>query len=183
VSLVAQFSAGFDVISSGMAWILFVTIVIFAGTGATVYSDLGWLISIGVVASMAATWFFGKVVDRRSGDVLYSAGAIGNTAIHLFRAFTTTPVGVAGVNVANETMTTAYVLPFMRLVFDYADNSGHRILYMALIQIVEALGEAIACIIFALLIWVFGRQPGFEFFFVAAAAFELLLLAARRYTK
>jgi MFS family permease len=183
VSFVAQFSAGFDYVTSSTAWLLYVTVVVFAGAGVAVYSDLGWLISIGVIASMVATWFFGKVVDRRSGDILYSAGAISNSAIHLFRAFTTTPVGVAGINVANETMTTAYVLPFMRLLFDFADNSGHRILYVTLTQIAEALGEAVACAIFGLIIWLFGRQPGFQFFFVVAAAFELLLLTARRYTK
>lgn len=183
VSFVAQFSAGYDYIASSLAWVLYVTIVVFAGVGVAVYSNLGWLLSIGVVASMVATWFFGKVVDRRSGDILYSAGAITNSVIHLFRAFTTTPVGVAGINVANETMTTAYVLPFMRLQFDLADNSGHRILYMTLTQMAEALGEAVACAIFALIFWVFGHQSGFQFFFVTAAAFELLLLTARRYTK
>ncbi len=182
-SFIAQLSVGYDYVSSSMVWILYVTIVVFAGSGASIYTDLGWLISIGVVASMVATWFFGKVVDRRSGDILYTAGALTNSAIHLFRAFTVTPVGVAGVNVSSETMTTAYVMPFMRLQFDLADNSGHRILYMMISQIFESVGEALACALFALLIWVFGRQPGFEFFFVAAAGFELLLLTARRYTK
>lgn len=182
-SFVAQFSTGYDFISSSMVWVMFITVIIFAGQGASVYSNLGWLLSIGVIASMVATWFFGKIVDRRQGDLLFSAGAIGNSAIHLFRAFTSTPVGIAGVNISNETMTTAYVLPLMRVLFDIADSSGHRILYMTISQIAEALGEMVACLLFALLIWVFGRQPGFEFFFVTAAAFELLLLTVRRYTK
>lgn len=180
---ISQFGVGYDFIASSMVWVMFATVVIFAGAGVSVYSDLGWLLSIGVVASMFATWFFGKVVDRRKGDILYTAGSVGNSIIHLFRAFTSTPVGVAGINIANETMTTAYVLPYMRYVFDSADTSGHRILYMTIAQFFEALGETLACLLFALLIWLFGQQPGFQFFFVTAAAFELLLLSVRRYTK
>ncbi len=182
-SMVAELAIGYDLVASGVVWVLFMAIVIFSGAGTEVYADLGWLVSVGVLASMFASWFFGKIVDRRQGDVLYTVGALGNAVIHLFRIFANSPAYVAGINIANETMSSAYALPFMRGIFEVADLSGHRILYMTIIQIFEALGSAAACLIFAGLLWLFGQENGFVFFFVTAAACELLLLAFRRYTK
>lgn len=182
-SLVSQSVVGFDFVASGMAWTLFVTIFVFAGLGEGTYAALGGLASLGVLISIVAAWTFGQVVDRHKGGVLLVVGAIANTVIHLFRPFVTTPAGVMGVNIANESATSAYALPFTRVMFDVADSSGFRITYLMFIEMAVNFGAALACFVMVACIHWFGVQGGLMAFFVVAAVYELLLLISRRAAK
>jgi MFS family permease len=182
-SLVSQSVVGFDFVASGMAWTLFVTIFVFAGLGEGTYAALGGLASLGVLISIVAAWTFGQVVDRHKGGILLVVGAIANTVIHLFRPFVTTPAGVMGVNIANESATSAYALPFTRVMFDVADSSGFRITYLMFIEMAVNFGAALACFVMVACIHWFGAQGGLMAFFVVAAVYELLLLISRRAAK
>lgn len=174
---------GFDLVVSGTVWVLFTAIVVFASFGDGIYAALGTLFSVGVLASMVAAWLFGKIVDKRRGDILFTSGVIANALIHALRPFSGTPASVVGVNIANEVGTAAYSLPWTRGVFDVADMSGHRVLYFALLQAWSDLGSAFACVSAALLVWTFGLIPGLQLFFVFAAMVELSMIVGRRYTK
>ncbi len=182
-SFVAELGSGFDFVVSGMAWTLFSAIVVFSTYGQGIYAVLGVLASAGVLVSMAAAWVFGKIADKRQGDVLFGAGVIANAAIHAFRPFAATPASVVGINIANETATSAYVLPWTRAIFDVADTSGFRIVYFSVLQAVDDLGSALACVVLAGLVWWLGVVPGLQLFFVVGAFFELILLVGRRYTR
>lgn len=179
-SLVAESAVGVDFVVSGMVWSLFITIFVFADTKDGIYAALGGLASLGVLASILAAWTFGRLVDRKKGDVLLAVGTIINSLLHLFRATVTTPAGVMGANIVNETATSAYALPFTRVVFDVADSSGHRIAYLMFIEISVNIGDFLACILLWQLVVHGGDEFGLKFMFVMAALYELLLLLARR---
>ena len=180
-SIVANFAPGFDFIASGMVWMLFVTITVFSTAGEGVYAALGALASIGVLVSIVAAWVFGQIVDRRKGGVLLAVGTITKTVTHLFRPFITTPVGVLGTNMVTETATTAYVMPFTRLMLDTADTSGFRHAYILYAEMMLYIGAGLACLIFAGLVWLLGDVTGsFALFFVASIV-QLMLLLVRRH--
>lgn len=182
-SLVSESVVGVDFVASGLVWSLFITIFVFHGTKEGIYATLGGLASLGVLISIVAAWVFGKLVDRRKGHILLTVGALANTVIHLFRPFASTPSSVVGVNMVNETATSAYALPFTRVMFDVADTSGYRITYMMYIEMVVNIGAAGACILLWLLVTHFGIEPGMKTIFVVAALYELLLLLSRRAAK
>lgn len=182
-SFVAEATMGYDLVVSGTVWVLFTSIVVFAALGNGIYAALGALFSAGVFASMAAAWVFGKIVDKRKGDILFTAGVVTNTIIHAFRPFSASPASVVGVNVANEVGTAAYSLPWTRGVFEVADVSGHRILYFVLLQVWSDIGSIGACLSAGLSIWLFGLIPGLQLFFAFAALVELVMIIGRKYTK
>lgn len=179
-TLAAETAVGYDFVASGLTWTLFVSIAVFGASGQTLYAILGGLASLGVLISMAAAWVFGKMVDRRKGGVLLASGAVANTVAHLFRPFTTTPVGAIGINITSETATSAYAMPFTRAVFDVADRSGFRIVYLMFIEMAVNFGAALGCLVLATLVLALGVVDGMKWAFVVAAAYELLLLLARR---
>lgn len=182
-SFIASHVSGYDFVVSSIAWTFFVTITVLVSSGDEVYVWLGVLVSIGALISMVTAWFFGKVVDRRKGDVLFSAGVVSNTLIHLFRPFAVTPSAVLGVSITNETATSAYVLPWTRATFELADTSGHRVAYFMLLNVVENIGAILGGLVLAGLAWKFGDQTGLQLFFVTGAVMELTMLAMRRDTR
>jgi len=182
-TLLSESVVGFDFIASGVVWTLFVALFIFGQLGDSVYSALGALASLGVLVSMVASWTFGKIIDRRKGDVLLASGTYVNVLLHLFRPFVSTPAGVVGVNMVNETATSAYAMPFLRAVFDVADNSGSRITYMMFMQMTLNLGSALACALLALGAWLLGERSGLMLIFFVAAAYQLIMLTSTRQAK
>lgn len=179
-SIISQTVVGTDFVVSGMTWSLFITLLVFAHMKDGVYAAIGGLASLGMLISMISAWLFGQLVDRRKGDRLLAAGVVANTVIHLFRPFVTTPAGVMGVSIANETATSAYALPFTRVLFDVADSSGFRIAYMMCIEMAVNFGAMMACLVLWCLVGMFGVETGIKTLFVLAAGYELFLLLSRR---
>lgn len=179
-SITSQVAVGFDFDTSGLAWTLFIGVFVFAGLGEGVYAALGGLASLGVFVSMIAAWTFGMVIDRRKGDVLLTIGTVLKAVIHLFRPFATVPAGVVATNIAAETATSAYNMPFMRVIFDTADSSGYRITYLMYIEMALNFGAAAMCGVLVLLTMVTEPRHALELLFVVAAVVQLLLLLSRR---
>lgn len=179
-SLVSQSVSGYDFVASGVTWTLFVTLFVFGSLGDSVYAALGGLASLGVLVSMLAAWTFGQMVDRHRGGVLLTAGTVVNSVLHLFRPFVTSGAGVVGVNIASETATSAYAMPFTRVMFDVADGSGFRITYLMGMEMTVNLGAALACVVLALSVAALGAREGMTAAFIIAALYELVMLASRR---
>ena len=182
-TLIAQSVVGVDFVTSGMAWTLFISAFIFSGLGESIYSAVGALASMGVLASVVASWVFGKLIDRRKGHILLASGTVAMSIIHLFRPFISTAPGVVAVNLANESTTAAYAMSLTRATFDAADNSGSRIVYMMYIEIMLAFGATLACLLLALGIWALGDRSGLMLLFFIASAYQLLLLVSTRQAK
>lgn len=72
-SLIAEVGVGFDFVASGLSWTIFLAIT-FASLGSGIYTTVGALSSAGILAAMVTSWVFGRLVDRRRGDILFVAG-------------------------------------------------------------------------------------------------------------
>lgn len=179
-SLVAEIGLGFDVVASGIVWSLLVAVAILGTTGNEVYAQLGILLSIVLLATIVSSYAYGKLIDSRRGGELMRVSVVANSLVHLVRPFVGNVGVTLGVNVANEVATTGYSLAYTRGMFDTADISGHRVTYLACIEIMANLGAALAGLALVLCVLAFGDVQGMRsFFFVAAAA--VLIIATPKF--
>jgi len=175
-SLVAEAAVGFDVVASGTVWALLVAVAILGvDSNNEVYAQLGALLSVVVLAALAASYAYGSLIDKKRGGELLRITVIANALVHTSRPFVNTPAIVAGVNVANEVATTGYAMAFTRGMFDTADLSGHRIAYLGYIEVVANIGAALAGLVFFLCVTYLGDIHGMKMFFFAAAAVALVV--------
>lgn len=178
-SLVAETAIGFDIVASGLAWSLMVSIVILGVQGNKVYAQLGALLSLVLLAAFAASYIFGVLIDRRKGKELLVITGLINAGVHLTRPFVTTPQGVAAVNIGNEMATTGYAMSFMRGMFDTADISGNRMAYLGAIEVVVNAGAAIGGAVFLWFVSTFGATTGMRSFYYAAAVVALVIITPK----
>ena len=178
--IVAETAVGWDNFVSNTVWVLFITVVVFAGSGSDIYLKVGALASITIVTSFIAAYAFGRLIDRRRGGDLLRIATVANAATHFFRAFVTTPTAVAGANITNEIATTGYSMAFQRGVFDSADSSGRRIVYLFFIEVAMNFGAMLACLVFMLLLLLLPTSAqAMQVFFVVTAIYVLLVMSAR----
>lgn len=178
-SLIAETGLGFDVVASGTVWSLLVSVAILGTDNNNVYAKLGALLSVVLLAAIASSYAFGRLIDSRRGGELMHVSIIGNALVHLTRPFVTSVGVVLGVNVANEVATTGYSLAYTRGMFDTADLSGHRITYLASIEVMANLGAALAGVAFVVCVSLFGDIQGMKNFFFVAAAAVLIISTAK----
>lgn len=180
-NIAPQIAIGFDVFSSGTLWSLFVAVFII-GVGQTngVYAANGALLSVVLFAALGASYAYGKLIDGRRGGDLMRIASIANAITHFMRAFTTTPIGVAGLNVANEAATTGYTMAYTRGLFDNADLSGKRTTYLGIVEVLSNLGAAMAGIVlFFLTLHISDVHHAMQVSFFIAAGVVLLVITAR----
>ena len=179
-SMIAETAVGVDNFASIGVWVLFLSVVVFAGSANDLYLKIGGFASITVVTSFVAAYGFGRLIDRRRGGDLLRFATIGNALTHLFRVFVTTPTGIVAANVSNEIATVGYAMAFNRGLFDMADRSGHRIMYLFFIEVALNLGAMVAALLLALL-FVLLPDSGFamQIFFSCVAVYVLLLMSGR----
>lgn len=179
-SIIARGAVGFDIVATSIIWGLFVAIVLLPSAGNDIYAILGILSSIAIVVAIIASISYGRIIDNKKGGSLLKIGVSANALVHISRAFVTTPAGAVGVNVVNEAATTAQNMAFLRGMFDTADLSGHRIMYLIGIEIANNIGAMIACIIMVVCASIVGGADGFRLFFVIAA-FAILFVGSARF--
>lgn len=176
-----QFSVGFDSVTSGTVWTLYVAVVIFGITASSndVYASMGVLLSVVFIAAIVASYTYGKIIDKSKGGELMKAGAVANALTHFVRPFVVSPVTVAGLNAANELATTAYNLPYTRGVFDNADLSGVRITYLGVNEVISNFGAAAAAFLLACATFIMSGEDALRNFFFIGGVVALLMLTAR----
>jgi MFS family permease len=175
-SMIADVGTGFDMVASGTVWSLLIAVAIIGvRQNNKVYAILGLLASVVVLAALAASYTYGKIIDRRKGGELLKAAVIVDALVHLTRPFVHS-LGAAGtINVANEVATTGYAMAFTRGMFDTADMSGYRMTYLAYMQIVMDIGALFASIVLMIFAQTFGEIQGMRLFFFVAAAVVLVI--------
>lgn len=179
-NIAAQIALGFDVFSSGTVWSLFVAVfIIGVGVSNEVYAANGALLSVVLFAALGASYAYGKLIDQKKGGDLLRIAAIGNAITHFMRAFITTPVAVAGLNIANEAATTGYSMAYTRGVFDNADLSGKRVTYLGIVETLGNFGAALAGLVLFFLASSIGDHDALRAFFFIAAGVVLLIMTAR----
>ncbi len=180
-TIVAETAVGFDNAASLGVWILFVAIVVFAGSANDIYLKIGILTSITVATSFIAAYWCGRIIDWRHGGDLLKVATLANAMTHLFRIFVTTPVGIVAANISNEIATTGYSMAFIRGIFDTADDAkGYRIAYLTLVSAATNIGNVIASLILlGLLLIMQGQVVAMQLFYVVTAAYMLVVFVAR----
>lgn len=179
-SLVAEVGIGADVFATGNAWSLYMVVMIFALDGDEVYAKIGFFTSLTLFIGMVASYAFGRLIDRRQGLLLLWSSVIVNSLTHVFRPTVGSVAGIVANNAVNDVATTGYNMAFTRGVFDTADRSGFRIMYLFLVEIVANLGAGVASLLFSLSFYLLVvPKNGFMAFFVLIAAFTLVIAAPR----
>lgn len=178
-SLLARSCEGFDVVATSIVWGLFMVIVIFPTAGNDIYVIIGALSSVMIIVAIIISIIYGKIIDRNKGGNLLKIGVGANSLVHLSRIFATTPINAVSVNIANEAATTAQNMAFLRGMFDTADISGHRIMYLVGIELMSSIGAMFASIMMIICVSNFGEVNSFRTFFVIAAIVILGVGTAR----
>lgn len=177
-NLVSAMAIGVDQLSSMATWSLFVAIAIFGTTSNVVYAQIGGLMSIAFLASLAFSRLYGMLIDHRKGGELLKYSVIGNSLLHLARPFASTPLGVVLVNVLNEAVTSGYSMPYLKGQYDMADNlAGYRIVYTALVEVALCLGATLFGVVVALLVYFVDDVRGMQLSYIVAATAVLPILA------
>ena len=177
---VAKYAAGYDVVSSGIIWSLFVAITII-GIQSTneVYAINGLLLSVVVFAAIGSSYVYGKLIDNRKGWELLQVSVVVNSLTHLTRPFIASPVSAAGLNAVNEAASSGYMMAYHRGIFDNADRSGQRILYIGIGEVIACVGAASSALILAILASLLPEDLTFRIAFFLTAVVVLFILTAR----
>ena len=178
-SLIAQSGIGFDYITTGVIWGLFITIAVLSESGDAIYVNLGVLSSLTVLVAIVTSYAYGRLIDRKKGGNLLKFSVIANAFVHVSRAFSLTPASVVITNVTNEMATTGYNMAFMRGMFDTADLSGHRIVYLCASEFTSVIGALIGCLVAVGCITIQGDINGMKVFFLIAAVAVLTIGTAK----
>lgn len=177
-NLTSMLSIGADQALSAGVWSLYVAIAVFGTTSNIVYAQIGSLLSIAFVASLAFSHLYGIVIDRRRGGDLLAASVIGNSVLNIARAFVSTPIGVVMTNVANEAMTSGFTMPYLKGQYDMADSlPGYRIVYITLMECAAGIGAFLMLlIVMGLAFWLDGVR-GLQAGYILAAVAVLPIMA------
>ncbi len=173
-SLVAETGIGFDMVATSYVWSIFMAIVVFSNLGDSLYFTIGVLSSVMIVATIAISYAYGRLIDRNRGGDLLTFSVIVNALVHASRPFATTTMSVVYTNITNEVATAGIAMSYLRGMFDQADSSGHRIVYMFLTELMVNVGATIACVVLALGAWLLGDVSGLRVFFFITAGVVLL---------
>ncbi len=180
-SMVAESAIGLDTVASSVGWTLFMGVVIFSTNSNDIYAKIGFLSSVAIVASLLSSYMFGKLIDRDRGGELLRFGVFANSITYIIRVFTTTPTGVATVNMLNEGAIAAFNMAFTRGMFDTADMSGRRIAYLSLMSMSLNIGCTIGALLLAGLFAAISSEVLVFQVFYGVMAIVTLLIATPRF--
>lgn len=144
-SMRAEIAIGVDTASITIVWPLYLAIVVFANSASSVYAKIGALSAVTIFAGLFVSRIYGIIIDRKKGGELLRYSTIAKSFVHLTRPFVVTPLAALLTNILNEIAASGYSMAFMRGMFDLADRTGHRIVYLTLIEIGLNIGSVIIC--------------------------------------
>lgn len=177
---VAHAATGYEYFMGATAWSLFAAVfIIGVGTNDDIYAVFGMLASVILFVSLIISYAYGRLIDGKKGKDLMWFSAVVHSVVHLMRGTISTPVGIAGLNVANEVGAIGFKMPYTRALFDNADRSGNRISYIGIMEVLVNIGATIAALMTAGFIYSIGDEMGLRVMFIVSAIVVLLLLTAR----
>lgn len=175
--MLAHVAVGIDNNSSGLIWNIFVALVVLGTVNDSIYLKIGILSSFSLIASIAVAYIYGNIVDKNNGRSLLKFSAIGNVLLSVCRPFISTPVQVAGMNIANEFTTTGYNIPATRGIFNTADGlPGYRIVFISTMVAMLAVGDTLASLILVVLATIYSDVDTLKNYYFVVAPFLLLIL-------
>ena len=144
-----------------IVWPLFVAIFILKSD---TYAKLGLIVAVSTLSSILLTKVIGGLIDRKKGLKLLRYGVTINALIHLVRPLVTSLSGVLAINIANEPVTAAYRMPYLKGLYDTSDSlPGMRIVYLTSCVMVDSATR----LVFWLIVWALLGTFPVHFLFVA----------------
>lgn len=150
-------------------WSFYVAVFVLTGT---VYAQLGALSALAVLVSILSAKLIGRLSDTSYARQILRTGAILNALTYLIRPWVNTVWSVFAVNSANEAVTAAYRMPFMKGIYTAADDlPGLRIVYIASMEASDSIAKMTVWFFLAILATAFDlRSVLFISFAIAAFA-------------
>ena len=159
-------------------WPLYLGMFVLLGSAA--YAKLGILSSISVIVSVVSALLIGKLIDKRRGRPLLRVSAVLNALLHLTRPLVKSYGVAIGVNIANESVTAGYRMPYFKGVYDAADDlPGYRIVYIASLELFSSLLKGVMYIMLVLLSTVISGYQVLVIVFIVGALASLVIMTER----
>ncbi|MEK7603475.1 MAG: MFS transporter [Patescibacteria group bacterium] len=118
---------------SMLLWPLFLAATVLVGTRS--YVQFGVILSVSFMISIVSARIVGRKIDRREGQSVLRYNAWLNAILHLIRPFVSNFGGAFAVNMANEAVTPGYRMPYLKGMYDAADDlPGYRIVYLSTME-------------------------------------------------
>lgn len=159
-------------------WPLYLGVFVLVGSAA--YAKLGVLSSVAVVGSVSTAFIIGKLIDNKKGRYLLRISAVLNALVHVGRPFIHSYGASVAANLANESITTGYRMPYLKGMYDASDDlPGYRIVY---ITSMEWFGSALKAVAWAFLVVLSMGVSTYTFMAVGfgiAAVTSLLVMSER----
>lgn len=179
-TLIAEFGVGYDIFSISTIWGLHLAATIFASTGNAVYISIGALSGATVIVGLVSAKLFGKLIDSNKGGELLRYSVIINALTHLSRPLANTTLEILAVNTSNEAATTGLNMARLRGLFDTADFSGYRILYLSIAEMMSIFGAFVASLVGLILLhFIDDADTAFSWYYVIAAPIVLIVATSR----
>jgi MFS family permease len=179
-SIVSRSGIGIDYVATFYAWSMFIAVAIFPGFGNEIYITLGALSAVTIVSASITSYVYGRLIDRDKGGELLKYSVLLNSVIHASRAFVASPAAVVTTNVANEISTSGMQMSYTRGMYDTADISGDRVVYLMLTEMSANLGASIAWLVLAGCVAMTNSDVwGLKTFFFVAALGTLIIGTAK----
>lgn len=139
---VSFWAMGFDNNISVGVWPLYIAVAVFT---VNTYASVGLVTTLGILAAILAARFIGQVVDHNQGVSLLRWSVAANSLVHAVRPMITSFGGALMVNMANETVSTGYKLPYSKGMYARADElPGLRIVYIIWMEAIGDAGKSLA---------------------------------------
>lgn len=167
-------SFGVENTLSMLLWPLFLAATVLVGSRS--YVQFGVILSLSFLVSIISARLVGRKIDRREGRFLLRYNAVLNAILHLFRPLVGNFASAFALNMANEAVTPGYRMPYLKGMYDAADDlPGYRIVYLATMECTASMVKA--AVWWALALMAANMQIGSVFVvgFVAAAVASLLI--------
>lgn len=157
-------------------WPLFLGLFVLIDS--SVYVKLGLLSTVSITISILAAYTIGKTIDKHQGRRLLRFSATVNAVLNIGRPFISTFPVAFGVNIANEIVTTGYRMPYMKGLYDAADDlPGHRIVYISTMEWFGSTAKGLVWWFLVLLTALFATKTVLTVgFFITAVASCLIML-------
>lgn len=179
-SIRAETAVGVDTASVLVIWPLFLASIVFAREGNAVYAEIGALSAVTVFVGLIVSRVYGAIIDRHKGRELLRYTTMAKATTHLVRPFVATPVSALLTNILNEISAAGYAMAFMRGMFDLADRTGHRILYLAMMEAALNIGGCIiSLVLLAMLMLAPSIHIAISLTFVVTSMATLLIMSGR----
>lgn len=170
---ISRFAQGVDTSASLVMWPFYAAVVLLT---VNTYASVGLVTSLGIIASILAAHFIGRVVDRQKGRVLLNWSVALNSLIHVARPFAGGFSGAVAINTANEAVTAGYMMPYTKGMYARADDlPGFRIVYIIMVEIAVDAGKVSLFLVAWALTFVMEPLHAIAVSFVVAGFLTLLI--------